>query len=321
VVAAWRTVEVDLPTAVLLLFEALLFLEFTLALLVVALLAATVVPFCALIVRPMLLRVLLVFWPDLPATDADFWTVAPLLLPIPMLWPLTLLRTRLTVTERLVVPITLPMLELFGVLMRAVELEAEGPAVVERSSTVRCTFEDLPTDLLLPELTRELRLEDRLGVDVLARALLLGLLERVTLDRLLLALLLLETDELRPVEREEDGLEELEDRLVELRELLLRELLLREPLLELLLRELLLREPLLLEVPLDRELFAKRGSAARIRAITAAIREITTCFWHFSVNMILLLSFTFVILHINAPSELLPLIGAAMTSGNTVFGL
>jgi hypothetical protein len=195
--------------------------------------------------------------------------------------------------------------------------------VLERTSTVLCTFEDL----LLEELARELRL----GVDLLARALLLGLLERAALDRLLLELLLLETDELRPPVRDEDDLEELEDLPPELLELLLRELLLLELLLrELLLRELLLRDPLLRELllrepllfePPPRPFFAKTGSATRIRVRIAATTAVRTCFLHFSVNMIRLLSFTFHNFYITALSELPSLRGADLTCGNAVFGL
>jgi hypothetical protein len=179
--------------------------------------------------------------------------------------------------------------------------------VLERTSTVLCTFEDL-----LEDLPRELRLEE------------------------LLELLLLETDELRPPVRDEDDLEELEDLPPELLELLLRELLLLELLLrelllrELLLRELLLRDPLLRELllrepllfePPPRAFFAKTGSATRIRVRIAATTAVRTCFLHFSVNMIRLLSFTFHNFYITALSELPSLRGADLTCGNAVFGL
>jgi hypothetical protein len=278
----------------------------------------------------MLLRLLFVFRADWPAAEVDLPAVELLLFTVLTLRPLLLLRPWAFVAELLVVPMTLPIRVLFAELTRVVELEAERPAVLDRTSTVLRTFEDLFEDL-----TRELWPDERLGVDLLTRVLLLGLLERVVLDRLLLELLLLETDELRPPVRDDDDREELEGRLVELRELLLRELLLRELLLrELLLRELLLREPLLreplllelllrdlllLELLLARELFAKTGSATRIRARMAATKAITTCFLHFSVNMICLLYFTFHYFYITAPSELPSLRGADLTHGNAVF--
>jgi hypothetical protein len=272
----------------------------------------------------MLLRLLFVFRAELPAADVDLATVMLLLLTVPTLRPLLLLWPRAFVAELPAVPMTPPIRELFAELTRVVELEADRPALLERTFAVLRTFEEL----LLEELTRELRLEERLGVDLLTRALLVGVLERTALDRLLLELLLLETDELRPPVREEDDLDELEDLLPELREPLLRELLLRElllrellllepllrelllrelllrellllepllrepPPLDPLLRELLLREPLLLEPP-PRDFFAKTGSATRIRVRIAATTAIRTCFLHFSVNMICLLSFTF----------------------------
>ncbi|MHC4156286.1 MAG: hypothetical protein ACYST6_15385, partial [Planctomycetota bacterium] len=276
----------DLPTAVLLPFAVLPFPELDLLLYESPFRVATAVLLWALIVWPMLLRLLLVFRADLPVADVDLAAVMLPLLRVPTLRPLLLLWPRALTDVLLVLPIELPMRELFCELTRVVELEADRPAVlVERTSTVRCTFEDLPE----------------------------GLLERAALDRLLLELLPLETDELRPPVRDEDALEELEGRLQELlelllrellllelllrepllRELLLRELLLREPLLrELLLRELLLREPLLLELLLREppllELFAGTGSATRIRVRIAATTAVRTCFLHFSVNMICL---------------------------------
>ena len=214
------------------------------------------------------------------------------------------------------------------------ELAVDRPALLERTSTVLCTFEDLFEDLPALPTLREVLLEDRLGValEELDRA----ELERAALGReATLELLRLEADELRLVDEGRDAREELEDRLAPLRlllelllrelllrELLLRELLLREPLLrelllrELLLRELLLREPLLRE-PLLRELllellllepllreplllalFAKTGSISRIAVKMAATVVITTCFLHFSVNMVILLS-----LYFNTPSK------------------
>ena len=199
------------------------------------------------------------------------------------------------------------------------ELAVDRPALLERTSTVLCTFEDLFEDLPALPTLREVLLEDRLGValEELDRA----ELERAALGReATLELLRLEADELRLVDEGRDAREELEDRLAPLRlllELLLRELLLRELLLrELLLRELLLREPLLRE-PLLRELllellllepllreplllalFAKTGSISRIAVKMAATVVITTCFLHFSVNMVILLS-----LYFNTPSK------------------
>ena len=199
------------------------------------------------------------------------------------------------------------------------ELAVDRPALLERTSTVLCTFEDLFEDLPALPTLREVLLEDRLGValEELDRA----ELERAALGReATLELLRLEADELRLVDEGRDAREELEERLAPLRlllELLLRELLLRELLLrELLLRELLLREPLLRE-PLLRELllellllepllreplllalFAKTGSISRIAVKMAATVVITTCFLHFSVNMVILLS-----LYFNTPSK------------------
>jgi len=65
-------------------------------------------------------------------------------------------------------------------------------------------------------------------------------------------------------------------------------------------------------------LFARTGSINRIAVKMAATMVITACFLHFSVNMAILLSFYF-----NTPSkllctELLPLIGTAMTPGNGI---
>ena len=204
------------------------------------------------------------------------------------------------------------------------ELAVDRPALLERTSTVLCTFEDLFEDLPALPTLREVLLEDRLGValEELDRA----ELERAALGReATLELLRLEADELRLVDEGRDAREELEERLAPLRlllelllrelllrELLLRELLLREPLLrEPLLREPLLREPLLRELllellllePLLREplllaLFAKTGSISRIAVKMAATVVITTCFLHFSVNMVILLS-----LYFNTPSK------------------
>ena len=102
------------------------------------------------------------------------------------------------------------------------------------------------------------------------------------------------------------------------------ELLLFELLPELLLLELLLPELLLLEL-LPRELlfalFARTGSISRIAVKMAATRVITTCFLHFSVNMAILLCFTFNSLYITALSELPSLRGADLTCGNAFFGL
>ena len=180
------------------------------------------------------------------------------------------------------------------------ELAVDRPALLERTSTVLCTFEDLFEDLPALPTLREVLLEDRLGValEELDRA----ELERAALGReATLELLRLEADELRLVDAGRDAREELEERLAPLRlllELLLRELLLRELLLrELLLREPLLREPLLRE-PLLLALFAKTGSISRIAVKMAATVVITTCFLHFSVNMVILLS-----LYFNTPSK------------------
>ena len=162
----------DLPTAALLFFfDALPFPEFDLVLYVGPFRVATVVPFWALIVWPMLLRLLLAFWADCPAADVDFWTPMLLVLtvltlrPLLLLRPPTLLLPRLVVAELLVLPIELPMRELFPELTRALELGADRPAVLERTSTVLCTFEDLLEDL--PATTCELRLEELRGVGLL----------------------------------------------------------------------------------------------------------------------------------------------------------
>ena len=189
------------------------------------------------------------------------------------------------------------------------ELAVDRPALLERTSTVLCTFEDLFEDLPALPTLREVLLEDRLGValEELDRA----ELERAALGReATLELLRLEADELRLVDEGRDAREELEERLAPLRlllelllrelllrELLLREPLLREPLLRELLLELLLLEPLLRE-PLLLALFAKTGSISRIAVKMAATVVITTCFLHFSVNMVILLS-----LYFNTPSK------------------
>jgi hypothetical protein len=112
-----------------------------------------------------------------------------------MLPTITLLLPWLVVAELLVLPIGLTTRELFTELTRALELGVDLPAVLEYTSTVRCTFEDLAGLAT----ACELRLEERLAVDVLARALAAGLLVRAGVDRLLLELLRLEADELRLV--------------------------------------------------------------------------------------------------------------------------
>jgi hypothetical protein len=196
------TVDVDLPTAVLLAFAVLPWPEFDTALYVDPLRVTTVVLLWALIVWPMLLRLLFVFGADWVAADVDLAALVPLLLIVLKLRPLLLLRPWAFVAELLAVPITLPIRELFAELTRGVVLEADRPAVLERTSTVLRTFEDL-----LEDVTRELRFDERLGVDLLTRVLVLGLLERAVLDRPLLELLLLETDELRPAVRDEDDCE------------------------------------------------------------------------------------------------------------------
>jgi hypothetical protein len=119
VFADCRTVFVDLPTEVLLPFAVLPFPEFDLLLYEVPLRVATAVPLWALIVWPILLRLLLAFWPDCPAADVDFRTAMLLLLtvltlrPLLLLRPPTLLLPRLVVAELLVLPVVLPMRELF----------------------------------------------------------------------------------------------------------------------------------------------------------------------------------------------------------------
>ncbi|HUT28410.1 MAG TPA: hypothetical protein VMX13_01355 [Sedimentisphaerales bacterium] len=84
-----------------------------------------------------------------------------------MLPTITLLLPWLVVAELLVLTIGLAMRELFTELTPALELGVDLPAVLEYTSTVRCTFEGLLEDLAVPATTCELRLEELLGVGLL----------------------------------------------------------------------------------------------------------------------------------------------------------